>query len=174
MANKNVILKDGSDILYPKTKAELVDGLKEAIPSEIVWFTYGTSTHDEIIAAHSAGKVCAIYYDEKIYYLTLFWEDEGLSFTSPQQEGLDTIWVDYSDEWHEVNNTVETVLHKVISISSSSTDQQYPSAKCVYNNLAYITTAPSSANTTGMLKVVVLSSEPTTKYDGYLYIITGA
>ena len=38
----------------------------------------------------------------------------------------------------------------------------------------YLTTAPSSANTSGTLKVVVLSAEPATRYDGYLYIITGS
>lgn len=40
------------------------------------------------------------------------------------------------------------------------------------NGLNYLTTAPESANTSGQLKIVVLSSDPTTKYDGYLYIIT--
>ena len=35
------------------------------------------------------------------------------------------------------------------------------------------TTEPTSANTSGTLKVVVLSSEPSTKYNGWLYIITG-
>lgn len=39
--------------------------------------------------------------------------------------------------------------------------------------LPYLTTAPSANNTSG-LKIVVLSSEPATKYDGYLYIITGS
>ena len=37
--------------------------------------------------------------------------------------------------------------------------------------IPYTTTAPTANNTTG-LKIVVLSSEPATKYDGYLYIIT--
>lgn len=37
--------------------------------------------------------------------------------------------------------------------------------------LPYLTTAPTSANADG-LKLVVLSSEPTTKYSGYIYIIT--
>lgn len=36
----------------------------------------------------------------------------------------------------------------------------------------YITTAPTSANTNGNLIMVVLTSEPTTKYAGYFYIIT--
>ena len=33
----------------------------------------------------------------------------------------------------------------------------------------YLTSAPISANTTGGVKLVVLNSEPSTKYDGYLY-----
>ena len=39
-------------------------------------------------------------------------------------------------------------------------------------NLPIITTAPSADNTDGLI-ICVLSSEPATKYDGYLYIITG-
>ena len=39
------------------------------------------------------------------------------------------------------------------------------------NSLPILTTAPSSANTDGGIKIVVLTSEPATKYDGYLYII---
>ena len=40
------------------------------------------------------------------------------------------------------------------------------------DSVAYLTEAPTSANTDG-LKFVVLSSDPATKYDGYIYIITG-
>jgi len=42
------------------------------------------------------------------------------------------------------------------------------------NSINYSTTAPTSANTDGTLKVVVLSAEPATRYNGYLYIITGS
>ena len=38
--------------------------------------------------------------------------------------------------------------------------------------ISYTTTAPTSANTTG-IKICVLSSEPSTKYSGWLYLITG-
>ena len=38
--------------------------------------------------------------------------------------------------------------------------------------ITYLTTAPSSANTDGGLIIVVLSSEPATKYAGYIYLIT--
>lgn len=40
----------------------------------------------------------------------------------------------------------------------------------VNGNIPYMTTAPTEANTNG-LKIVVLASEPSTKYDGYLYLI---
>lgn len=39
-------------------------------------------------------------------------------------------------------------------------------------DISYITTAPTGPNTSGGLKVVVLSEEPATRYDGYIYIIT--
>ena len=38
--------------------------------------------------------------------------------------------------------------------------------------IPYFTTAPVADNTSGFLKFVVLTSEPATRYDGYLYIIT--
>lgn len=42
----------------------------------------------------------------------------------------------------------------------------------IVSAIAFQTKAPTSDNTEG-LKFVVLSSNPATKYDGYIYIITG-
>lgn len=39
------------------------------------------------------------------------------------------------------------------------------------SSMSYLTTPPNADNTDG-IKIVVLSSEPATKYNGYLYIIT--
>ena len=39
-------------------------------------------------------------------------------------------------------------------------------------SIPYTTTAPTSANTDGGIRIVVLTSEPATRYDGYWYIIT--
>lgn len=41
----------------------------------------------------------------------------------------------------------EDKLNKVTSISSSSTDTQYPSAKCVYNSIKAVSDLVDSANT---------------------------
>lgn len=39
-------------------------------------------------------------------------------------------------------------------------------------DIPYTNTAPTGPNTSGGIKVVVLSEEPATRYNGYLYIIT--
>ena len=41
-----------------------------------------------------------------------------------------------------------------------------------HNGFLYLTTAPTSANTSLDMKIVVLRSEPAMRYEGYLYIIT--
>lgn len=47
-------------------------------------------------------------------------------------------------------------------------------ANGIPDGISYLTSAPTAANTSGKLKIVVLSSEPATKYSGYVYIITGS
>ena len=47
-------------------------------------------------------------------------------------------------------------------LSTSKVDQE---------DLQYLTTAPTADNTTGILKFVVLETEPSTKYSGYVYFI---
>ena len=42
----------------------------------------------------------------------------------------------------------------------------------VNDGMAYTTTAPSAPNTNGLMKLAVLSSDPATKYAGWLYYIT--
>lgn len=41
-------------------------------------------------------------------------------------------------------------------------------------SVSYLTTAPSSDNTSGRLTFVILNSDPATKYNGYFYIILGS
>ena len=58
--------------------------------------------------------------------------------------------------------TYEQTSNKVTSLSSSSTDTQYPSAKCVYDNLA-----------TKQKSITVSSSSPTSSdgVDGDIWIV---
>lgn len=41
----------------------------------------------------------------------------------------------------------------------------------VQGNIQYLNTAPTQANTNGLLQIVVLDAEPANYYDGYYYII---
>ena len=53
-----------------------------------------------------------------------------------------------------------------ITITSNTISANTPS------EISYLTTAPTADDTSGNLKIVVLSSEPATKYNGYIYFIT--
>lgn len=64
----------------------------------------------------------------------------------------------------------ETVLVSDIITTSSQYFEPYALKS---ESVGYTTTAPTS-NNSGPLQIVVLSSEPANKYDGYLYIITGS
>lgn len=59
-----------------------------------------------------------------------------------------------------------------ITITKSTKAWVYNAKTIEVNSVKYSTTAPTADNTDG-LKVIVLDSEPATKYNGYLYIITG-
>ncbi len=62
----------------------------------------------------------------------------------------------------EPQSRIEALLHELVDeLASVQAD-----------SVACLTEAPTAANTDG-LKFVVLSSDPETKYDGYIYIITG-
>lgn len=100
----------------------------------------------------------------------------GSSGTNP--DGSEYVWGSYggTNTWIKLGQeNVEVTDNKVTTITDQSTNVQYPSAAAVYNfvneGVPYLTTAPTEDNTSGKLKVVVLDSEPVTKYDGYLYLI---
>lgn len=48
------------------------------------------------------------------------------------------------------------------------------SIEVIANEVRAVTTAPTEDNDSGNYKLVVLSSEPATYYDGYIYIILGS
>lgn len=66
--------------------------------------------------------------------------------------------------------TVENKKLKVVSAPTATTATTANKA----NGVSFLSTAPTSDNTDGDLKFVVLDSEPQTKYNGYMYIIKQA
>lgn len=106
----------------------------------------------------------------------------NLSYLVPTQIGWETGDTIY--EWQQVYKTRKEVDSSTVSASygvqfpdttgysanqTLATTSQIPGSS---KGITYLTTAPSAANTDGGLIIVVLSSEPTTKYDGYIYLIT--
>ena len=67
-----------------------------------------------------------------------------------------------------VNVSVPTAVSQLTNDSGFITSVPTP------NEIQYLTTAPSADNTSGNLKIVVLSAEPATYYNGYIYYITEA
>lgn len=77
--------------------------------------------------------------------------------------------------WNSSHFTKTSVATQLASIGAVTSVNSATGAVSIGDTtgLNYLTTAPTADNTSG-LKIVVLSSEPATKYDGYIYIITGA
>lgn len=64
-------------------------------------------------------------------------------------------------------STINTIL---TNIGGTITDL-WDEVTQIQNEMEYLTEAPTEANTSGKMKFVVLTAEPTTYYDGYYYII---
>lgn len=78
------------------------------------------------------------------------------------------------DSWCVWRRKVDTVLHAVlddISGIKEDVEDAQSDVETLTGCLTPITTAPTEANTSGLLKFVVLTEEPATYYDGYYYII---
>lgn len=142
--NKVTSLSSSStDTQYPSAKATY-DAIQNAAP--VFWATYGTTTNTEIRAAVNAGKHVLLKYASYIYELQN--DDGDIYFYCHDLEGNRKIVLEDDGETGTWNTPVVTVFaessslsgkentsNKVTSLSSSSTDTQYPSAKCVYDLL---------------------------------------
>ena len=115
------------------SQTDLQNALNNA--DEIFEVTYGTTTFAEISTALSNGKTPVCQYDNKIYVYSLI---------SGTVHYLTAVYAPYiyvlrchqgSPYWSSLAYALEQTANKVTTISSASTDAQYPSAKCVYDNL---------------------------------------
>lgn len=119
---------------------------KPTIPApEIFWATYGTTTAAEIDAAVAAGKAVMIYRNNANYVLTNVSANEiyfGCSYASNNKWIRLTI---NSNAWSEGLTSLQATGSKVLNITSSSSDAQYPSAASVYRAIhpAIATTQPA-------------------------------
>lgn len=106
---------------------------------ELFYCTYGTTTFAEITNALSAGKLPYLIRNDKLYF---YFTTQVLAsvnyhiFSSNNMEGAYYARVAANNNsWGASSISLQNSAQKVTSISASSTDGQYPSAKCVYDNL---------------------------------------
>lgn len=111
--------------------------LNVSIPTELFYCTYGVTTYAEITTALSAGKLPICDYGYHLYiYNNKNTTSNYYAFTNIDGNYEQHIRVNTANEWSGSGVTMEVTSNKVTSISGSSTDAQYPSAKCVYDQLA--------------------------------------
>ncbi len=136
-------------------------------------------TNDEINSLKAGDVVIKNTGEQKHAYVVSYKQDgTGICLTYTDASTVETVSYDYTDGNWVYNSTDYASLGAgvVVNPVGSATDdlKKVEVGGTIYgvNGLNYLTTAPESANTSGQLKVVILSSDPATKYDGYLYIIT--
>ena len=115
------------------------------IPEEIFIATYGTTTFSDILTAYNSGKsiFCKYNYSAtNVFYLYLseVGKDSSNNIIGFVFDGTNN-GIEYmatrgsTENWNITDRPIETIYNKVTSISSSSTNTQYPSAKCVYDEI---------------------------------------
>lgn len=102
---------------------------------ELYKCTYGTTTYAQITQALSDGKIPVCFYNDIEYVYVGLSRTNRYTFSSQLFDTNRYVSVNSSDSWGIGSNNLEIVSNKVTSISSGSTDTQYPSAKCVYDGL---------------------------------------
>lgn len=135
----------------PSTGIPASDLASGVIPApEIFVATVRTTTYQEISDALSDDKVVVMVDNNKTYYYTGIYNNRYTFFTflgNNHYYALISIGSDNS--WGIDSGAIELEFNKVFSLSSSSTDIQYPSAKCVYDTLLdYV----QKSQTVGLLK----------------------
>lgn len=105
------------------------------VPQEIYWCAYGTTTYSDISTAISNGKLPYCLYDDHGYIYSMTFGNVHY-FTSVYFPYIYILRChENAPYWSKIVSTAETASNKVTSISNSSTNSQYPSAKCVYDNI---------------------------------------
>lgn len=132
------------------------------VPKEIFWCTYGTTEYAEVTQALTDGKLPVARDGTNIYIFSGTWSQfytfarlYNINYTNAYSLYLNST----NNSWSRSGGVgLQRTDNLITTLSSSSTNTQYPSAKCVYDNLvnktnSYIETAAQSTN--GILNVPI-------------------
>lgn len=129
--------KDGYELKPPTLTQDSTIALTSDIPpQEMYWCTYGTTTYAQISQALSDGKVPMIKYNGITYMYSKDW-GSSLGHLFGTMDGNFARWVycKQNSTWGTGYMEVENSVNKTTTISSASTNVQYPSAKAVWDAL---------------------------------------
>lgn len=93
---------------------------------------FGETTIEEIVEAYNSGKVVHCDYENFCYVLSRFSAGEAY-FSSVKDNYSYRLCCSSRSQWSRAQFPLELLANKVTSLSSASTDTQYPSAKAVYD-----------------------------------------
>lgn len=116
-----------------------VSGLSEKIEnlptaeSSVFEAVYGVTTYDELVAAVKAKKHVICFYNNRVYNLCNYQENKDIFFSGVTSAIFTVSCAVANGKWTASQYNFENTVFKVTSLSASSTDTQYPSAKAVYD-----------------------------------------
>ena len=130
--------KDGTKIsvTLPQVNTESSEG----ISSQEVFIATNSTTYEELDAALSAGKIC--FYKSSSYFYsfvrayTTTTNGETISykkFAIIDSNQVRTATCNSKSEWQTSTSSLQSSSFKSTTITSSSTDNYYPSCKAVYD-----------------------------------------
>lgn len=119
----------------PVTSGGVYDALQNAGSSDLFIAAYGTTTYAEVVAAYESGKGVIAIRNNALYILANY-DSSYAYFGTPYSNNIKWLRVSSSNVWAQGMAYLQITTNLTTSLSSSSTNSQYPSAKAVYDALA--------------------------------------
>lgn len=120
LGNKQDLLTPGANIT--------ISGNVISADNGIFLCTYGSTSVADIITALSAGKLPVCEHTDGRLYILAEAGASAINFTAVSGGVIYGLQLTYQGTWSTI-----TPLQKVTSVSSSSTDNEIPTAKCLYD-----------------------------------------
>lgn len=123
----NTALGNKQNLLTPGTNITISGNVISA-ENGIFLCTYGSTAVADIITALSAGKLPVCEHTDGRVYILAEAGASAITFTAVSGGVIYGLQLTYQGVWSTI-----TPLQKVTSVSSSSTDNEIPTAKCLYD-----------------------------------------
>lgn len=122
---KATYLSDGRNV--EDVLAEIPSG-----ESSVFEAVYGETTYEEIVEAYNGKKWIVCLVDGFSFHLVSL-SDNTAWFSTISGSTSYRAWCNPQNKWFKTSYILELTTNKVKTISAESTDNQYPSAKAVYD-----------------------------------------